>query len=47
MMDGNNGGWKGWWMETMDRNNGGWKIIKIETIVNGYGCEMITDGNDG
>lgn len=34
-------------METMDRNNGGWKIIKIETIVNGYGCEMITDGNDG
>ena len=22
MVDGNNGGWRGW-METMDRNNGG------------------------
>ena len=47
MMDGNNGGWKGWWMETMDGNNGEWRGWWIETIVNGYGCEMITDGNDG
>ena len=26
MVDGNNGGWRGW-METMDRNNGGWKVM--------------------